>query len=309
MSSLPTLDRRYEHFIWDSARWQKFTFRPSDIIVCTSYKAGTTWTQMICALLIHQTPDLPRPIAEMAPWLDMRLSKIDDVVANLEAQKHRRFVKTHTPLDGLPYREDVQYVFCGRDPRDVFMSMLHHRDNSNFERMIEILKEMGEPLPERPSAPLPDDINEMFEVWLTTGSFDWEDDGYPFWSHFAHAATFWKFRHLPNIHFLHYADLKKDLEGEMRRLAGLLGIDIPEEQWPALVKAATFDEMKANADKTAPDTNHGTWKNNAEFFHKGKNAQWKGVLTGDSLARYDSLTRERYDNAMVDWLEQGGKTV
>ena len=70
---------------------------------------------------------------------------------------------------------------------------------------------------------------------------------------------------------------------------------------------ATFDSMKANADRTAPDTDHGTWKSNSQFFNKGETGQWRGVLSDDNLRLYNRVTAERYDPAMIDWLENGGQ--
>lgn len=304
MPDLPVRKHDYLTLFFDNRRWDGFERRAGDIVVCTSYKAGTTWTQMICALLVHRTPDLPRPLAELSPWLDMNLARIEDIKANYGGQGHRRVIKTHTPLDGLPYDPDVTYIVCGRDPRDVFMSMQNHLDNHNVARSAEILAEQGLKL--SPPPPMPDDLNERFHIWMTQGSFDWEKDGAPYWSHFRHAETFWQYRHLPNIHFTHYADLKADLEGKMRRFSDLLGEEIDETLWPGLVKAATFSSMKANADRTAPDTDHGTWKSNSRFFNKGANEQWRGVLSDENLELYNRVKAERYDPALVAWIENGG---
>lgn len=301
---LPTLDHDYLTVFFDNRRWESFTRRADDVVVCTSYKAGTTWTQMICALLIHKTPELPRPLAELSPWLDMTLASMDAVNANYSNQNHRRVIKTHTPLDGLPYDPSVTYIVCGRDPRDVFMSMQNHLDNHDMARSAELLAAQGVALKPPPS--IPSDINERFRIWISEGSFEWEQDGAPYWSHFRHAETFWKFRHLPNIHLLHYADMKTDLDGTMKKVAGILGEDVSPSIWPELVTAATFEEMKANADRTAPDTDHGTWKDNSRFFNKGSNAQWHGILSGENLALYQQMKLERYDPALVAWLENGG---
>ena len=84
--------------ISDSARWDGFEFRPGDIVISTPPKCGTTWTQMICALLIFQTPTFAAPLDLISPWLDMLTRDRDEVVADLDAQTHRRFIKTHTPL-------------------------------------------------------------------------------------------------------------------------------------------------------------------------------------------------------------------
>ena len=303
MTATPKVEHQYLNVVFDSSRWNHFTPRQGDVVVCTSYKAGTTWTQMICALILHGRPDLPAPLAELSPWIDMRVAAIDDVVASLERQPHRRVVKTHTALDGLPYHEAATYIVCGRDPRDVFMSLQNHLANADPMQFAKLLTAQGVTM--APPPPLPDDLNDRFALWTTTGTFDWESDGLPYWSHMRHAETFWKHRDIGNIHFLHYTDLVQDLDGQMRRVAAILGVEVDEAVWPELVKAASFAEMKANADRTAPDTNHGIWLSNSQFFNKGSNAQWRGALSEESLSLYDQVTRARYDRTMMNWLENG----
>ena len=94
--------RRYVGTMYDSNRWDGFELRPGDIIIATPPKCGTTWTQMICALLILQEPELPLPLNRLSPWIDMVTRARTEVFADLQAQTHRRFIKTHTPLDGIP---------------------------------------------------------------------------------------------------------------------------------------------------------------------------------------------------------------
>src|SRR5262245_55463613 len=113
----------------DSARWADFAFRDGDIVISTRTKSGTTWMQMICALLVFQTPDLPAPLVELSPWLDMLVEPRDDVVARLEAQRHRRFIKTHTPLDGVPIDDRATYIVVARHPLDMAISRYYHGDN------------------------------------------------------------------------------------------------------------------------------------------------------------------------------------
>ena len=297
---LPVIEHRYEHMVFDSARWGGFKPRPDDILISTSYKAGTTWTQMICALLIFRTPDLGRPLTTISPWLELKTDPIARLLASYEEQTHRRFIKTHTPLDGLPYFEDAAYLYIGRDPRDVFMSMVNHLDNGNPEAIRKLFGVEPQPLPE--------DLNEMFRLWITTGSFDWESDGFPYWSHFHHAATFWRFRHLPNVHFFHYSDLQQDLAGEMRRMADVLHIDIDDAELGELSKAARFDQMKARADLLAPDVTHDLWLDNARFFHKGTTGQWRGVLSNENLGLYEAK-KNAQPGRLGDWLERGSRAV
>ncbi len=99
---MPDAPVRYQSAEEDSGRWSGFPFRDGDIVISTRSKSGTTWMQMICALLVFQTPQLPGPLRELSPWLDRRTLPRDELFARLAAQQHRRFIKSHTPLDGIP---------------------------------------------------------------------------------------------------------------------------------------------------------------------------------------------------------------
>lgn len=129
----PGAARRYELLPMDTARWDGFAHRPGDVLICTSYKAGTTWMQMICALLVFGRAELPASLSELSPWVERRGTPVSEVHARLAAQTHRRFIKSHSPLDALPWRDDALYLYSGRDPRDVFMSMQNHMANAHPE--------------------------------------------------------------------------------------------------------------------------------------------------------------------------------
>ena len=299
----PEINHVYAHPFMDSSRWEGFEHRPGDVLICTSYKAGTTWMQMICAQLILQTPQLSQTLTSLSPWLEMRLNKHDEVLETFDRQTHRRFIKTHTPLDGLPYWDDVTYLYCGRDPRDVFISLTNHLANNDMEQVLNLAAERGIEFGEPP--PIPEDLNELFRMWLTVPMFEWEEDGFPYWSHFNHGKTFWDFRHLPNVHFFHYSDLLLDLQAEMHRLAALLQIEVEEALWPQLIDAAGFESMKNNADMLAPEADNGAWHSNRQFFHKGTSGQWADVLSAENLAFYDEVKFERMGRTLTEWMEQG----
>lgn len=307
---LPKRLHDYEHKIWSTSRWEGFKPRPDDIFVCTSYKAGTTWAQMICALLVFQTPKFDELLTRMSPWLELNGDPIEEILALYAAQEHRRFIKTHTPLDGLPFYPDVTYLYVGRDPRDVWVSMQNM--NSNFKpgdenpEEAEAKKASAEEAGEKDeSEPMPEDPNERFRLWLTKGGFEWEEDGFPYWSHLAHAKSFWEYRHLPNVHLFHYADMKANLDREMRRFAKALNIDVNEAVWASLVEAAMFESMKKNADRLAPEVDRGNWLDNAAFFKTGTSGQWRDVLDEESLALYGKVIAERLPPDLAAWLEEG----
>ena len=95
-----------------------------------------------------------------------------------------------------------------------------------------------------------------------------------------HVATFWELRGEPNLLFVHYADLKADLAGEMRRVASFLEIEPPTSLWPAVVERCTFDAMKARSDEIGAFQN---FEGGAQsFLFKGTNGRWRDTLAAGS---------------------------
>ena len=294
----------YTTLAYDSTRWEHWRPRKGDIFVCTPPKTGTTWTQMLCALLVHQSPDLPQPLTRLSRWLERYTEPVENVVADFDAQKFRRIVKTHTPLDGLPYYDDASYVFCGRDPRDAFLSAVDHFANLSEASLADARKRGG--LPD--DFQLPTDPNVLFQMWLTMPTLEWVPDGFPMGSVFYYASSFWPYRKLPNILFLHYDDLSDGLEQEMRRLSAFMGIPIDEKIFPSLVNAATFDAMKHDGTANAPGAHLDEWRDANAFFKSARRGEWKTVLSADNLALYDRIAGERLDPTLRRWLE-GGRAV
>jgi len=299
----PAVEHRYQFALFDSGRWANFVPRDTDIIISTPYKAGTTWTQRICALLIFQSVELHEPLSRTSPWLDQLVYPIDEVLNRYDEQTHRRFIKTHTPLSALPYFPNVTYLVCGRDPRDLFISMENHYENIDMPKFLDILAHNSDAKNAPPI--LPDDINERFKLWLTRGSFPWETDGFPFWSAFHHLQSFWKYRELPNIHFIHYADLQADLAGEMRRIASILNSEIDENIWPELIKAATFSEMKQRHHEVAPNADQAIWRDGSKFFNKGTSGQWRDILSDECLRMYEAAKKEKLEPSLAAWIDRG----
>lgn len=305
MLNLPQRTHIYQNHHFDSTRWDYFDSRDDDIVIATSYKAGTTWTQAIVAHLLFPGVDFPAPPAEMSPWLDMRVIPLEVVLNRLKAQQHRRFIKTHLPLDGMLYNEKNKYLYITRDARDVFMSLWNHytgMKDEMFMLMNMLPGRAGDELP-----PPPNDIHDFWRNWITRGSFAWETDGWPYWSHLSNVQSWWNFRHLPNIEFFHYNDMLVDTEREVRRMAAFLEIEVPEKAWAGIVKAVSFAEMKQQGELYAPGGGQ-FWKGGAQtFLHKGTNGRWREVFTDEELVLYDEACSRVLTAECRNWLENGGK--
>jgi aryl sulfotransferase len=282
------------HF--DSTVWNDFRFRPDDIVIATYAKSGTTWVQQIVGQLIFGGRERLH-IPTLSPWLDFRTTPKAEKLATLEAQTHRRFIKTHLPVDALRFSPEAKYIYVGRDGRDVVWSLHNHHANATEEwyRLInDTPGRVGPPMP-RPAA----SVRDYFLEWL-------ERDGYPCWPFWDHVWSWWELRRLPNVLLVHFADLKRDPAREIRRIAGFLGIPVSDRLLAAVVRHSSFDYMKAHAADCAP-LGGRLWHGGAQtFIHKGINGRWRDVLTAEDCRRYDAAAQRHLGPACARWLAHGG---
>jgi aryl sulfotransferase len=294
---VPATPYRYTSRDEDSARWAGFEFREGDIVISTRSKSGTTWMQMICALLVFGTPDLPAPLGELSPWLDWLITPRDVVFERLAAQRHQRFIKTHTPLDGIPLDPRATYIVMARHPLDVAVSLYHH--GNNIDRAV-MRQRLGLPEPAAPEPPRPP-LREWLLAWIDDDPDPREElDSLPgvLW----HLSGAWARRAQPNVLIVKYDDLLADLDGQMRRLAGSLEIAVPGDVWPALVDAARFERMSADA-ALAPAPG-GILKDPAAFFRRGSSGAGAEQLTRAELAHYHARAATMAPRDMLAWLHR-----
>lgn len=291
----PVKTRDLHNHHMDSTVWDEFVFRDDDIIIGTWAKSGTTWMQQIIGqLVLGPDPDLRA--MELSPWLDIRVMPRTEILAQMEAQTHRRFVKTHLPLDALTFSPRAKYIYVGRDARDVVWSLFnhHHQFNDEAYRMFnETPGLVGPPLP-RPI----DDVREYWHQWL-------DRDGYPFWSFFENVSTWWAARNLPNVMLVHFNDLKADMEGAMGEIAAFLEIETNPDTWPEIVEYCSFDWMKANAERITPMASMLFKDGSQGFINKGTNSRWRDVLSTAECAEFEAIAKEKLGEECANWLAHG----
>jgi len=291
----PQKKRELYHNHFDSTIWNDFPFRNDDIIIGTYAKSGTTWLQQIISQLIFKGSE-GIMVPEISPWLDMTLPPKEAKLAELEAQTHRRFVKTHLPVDALEYSPKAKYVYIARDGRDVLWSLYNHHSKMTPE-FLGILNEMRPEGTDEFLAPTLE-IRDYYLRWL-------EGDGEPYWSFWENIASWWAIRGLPNMLLLHYGALKDDMPGEIKRIAEFLEIDIEDATWEQILEHCSFDYMKKNAEHSVP-LGGAPWEGGAKtFINKGTNGRWRDILTDEDIQRYEQLAIDRLGPECAQWLATG----
>ncbi len=291
----PVKTRELHNHHFDSTIWNDFRFRDDDIVIATYAKSGTTWMQqMVAQMLFGGDPALP--VAELSPWLDLRVPPKEIKLAAVEAQIHRRIIKTHLPVDALVFSPRAKYIYIARDGRDVVWSMYNHHANANAAWYAALNDTPGRVGP--PIEPPPADIRQYWRDWM-------DRDGHPFWPFWDNLRSWWAIRHLPNVLVVHFNDLKRDMEGEMRRIAGFLDIAIDESRWPDIVRYCRFDWMKQNATMSVP-LGGAFWDGGAQvFINQGVNGRWTDTLTAADNTEYEARALRELGPECARWLAHG----
>jgi hypothetical protein len=232
-------------------------------------------------------------------WLGVPRSALLDELA---AQRHRRFLKTHTPLDGIPLDPRVTYLVVGREPLDAAVSLYHQSRNIDRARVRELLGSTGTVTPApTPKSTAAQPLARWLRSWIS-------EDADPIRAPDSllgvvrHVDDAWH-RRSEQVALFHYADLENDLAGQMRRLAGCLDIPVPGRGWSALVDAARFTAMRSRAESLAPDR-HGVFHSRAAFFRSGRSGAGRALLDEHELATYRARTRQHLAPEAHAWLHR-----
>jgi aryl sulfotransferase len=156
----------------------------------------------------------------------------------------------------------------------------------------------------------------FFDDWISKGQENIPDetDGYPFWSLFDNVASWWKFKDLPNVKFVHYVDLVNDLSGSIREIAAFLDLPIDESTFPEFVDSCMFvnmkktllDEKPSDAPRMVVPLNGIAFHGGATaFLHSGTTGKWKNVLSKEQLDKYEEVVSKKLTKECADWLEYG----
>jgi len=254
-------------------------------------------------MLVFQSTD-PQSLAENSPWPDARfVMPVERVWAIAEAQRHRRFFKSHLSLDLLPLFQEVKYIHVTRDGRDAAMSLYNHRLNLSADALALRDKvslsdpKFGDPYPRISGSPA-----EFFRRWVREDPAGNANE----LSYFHMENSFWAERTRENILLIHYNDLKSSLPNEIARIADFLGIGLPGSLGPKIVEAAGFEAMKRDRGSLLPPSSSAAWGvDSDQFLFKGTNGRWQDAIMPDDNAFYEDRAKMEFPAKLAQWVAHG----
>ncbi|KAG6448317.1 hypothetical protein O3G_MSEX005456 [Manduca sexta] len=280
--------KEYEKY---AASIYNMPLRPRDTVVATYQRSGTTMTQELVWLIAkdfdfetakstlltqrYQFVEMPMFIDDEAKKVVEKqftgekaeeMFKIFEMlpVEILAKTPDPRFIKTHVPLSLLPPNllDTTKVVYVARDPRDVAVSSYHH---------AKLFVPIG----------LYSDFKQFWNMFIN-GLFT-------FTPYFEHIKEAWEKRHHPNLLFLFYEDLKKDLPSNIRRIAKFLGKEPSEEQILGLCDHMKIDNFKNNKAVNFEDMRVcGLLAEGERFIRQGKSGGWRDYFDEEMTKQAES---------------------
>jgi Sulfotransferase domain len=194
----------------------------ADVFVCSYYKSGTNWALQICQQIAWRGQAQFAHIHDVVPWPDVphRFSygaSLDDP-GNAASPTGLRIIKTHLPARKVPYSEAARYLCIVRDPKDVFVSSYHFCRHTI-------------------AGPLMPSVHRWLDCFLSA------DAMFGPWA--EHAAGYWEWRERPNVLFLTYEEMKRDLGMAVQQIARFMGVSLTPQELAAVVHKSSFGYMKS----------------------------------------------------------------
>jgi hypothetical protein len=282
----------------------KIAWRDGDIVVSVPLKSGTTWTMNIVHQIITGGTSDFRDIYEEVPWIEFlgfpeqSHQDVVDRVGAMPANARRAF-KTHSPPPAVPYQaagsgKDVKYVVVFRNPEEAFVSFQPFLDKHSDDWF----SLWGMP---RDAMCRPDFESFYFDVIDANGMQG---------ALFGFLAAWWRLRNEPNVMFLHYADMKKDHEGSVRKIAKFLGEQPTDAQWTNILEYTSFPWMKHNESKFEASTaGKVPILKSGAMIRQGEVGKAKADGMTDEISQHLREVGSQIcrDADAVNWLYEGGK--
>ena len=245
-----------------------FVARPTDVLITTPPKAGTTWMQQILHQLRSGGDATFTSIDDVVPWLEIQREgkSWQDILQQFETITEPRIFKTHCTAEQTPGIGTANIVLTSRDPRDCCVSFYHHLMNMTDEARS------------NKQIPCPTSFDEHVEQWLEFAA--WYNNVKSWWPYFDNSKVVW----------LRYQDMKHDIVSSIDKIIAFLQWSVTAEQKEKVLEYSSFDWMKAHDDKFSGQGN----SNNTQMFKPGK------FIRQGKVGKYHELMSAKQESRILE---------
>ncbi|XP_065294490.2 sulfotransferase ssu-1-like [Dermacentor albipictus] len=167
--------------------------QPGDLFIVSYPKCGTTWMQHIVYNIINGHPP---PKNQLLSWIEMPFLEAQGA-ESVEDMQRPGPIKTHMAFRFQPYSKDAKYIYVARNPYDCCVSHFYHTRNAPIYRFQE------------------GTFDQFFDMFVE-GKVDVGD-------YFDHLLSWHAHRNDPNVLFVTYEQLKKDINAWVVKIADFIG--------------------------------------------------------------------------------------
>jgi hypothetical protein len=249
-----------------------------DVFVCSYFKAGTNWTMQIAYQIAQRGQGEYENVHDVIPWPDAPIKKMAVPLAENPPLKPSatglRVIKTHSEAHSVPYSKQAKYICVVRDPKDVFVSSYFY-----VRSVI-----MGKLMPS---------VAAWLDVYLSDAALHGQ------WVDFLNG--YWQWRDRPNVLFLTYEAMKDDLAGVIRQIAGLMGVELSDEEFERVYYLSSYAHMKSIGGKFYPGRVSPLSLAKGQMIRSGNKGKSDELLSSQQQERIDAYCHESLQRLGCDF--------
>ena len=265
---------------WVEEGMKNMALCPDDIWVVCYPKSGSTWTQQIVKLILNNGKETDKMIFESVPWVECFNKEVKVPIAthfDIDNYPSPRAFKSHFPYDampcGLPSATPGRYIYVARNPKDVLVSYYHHYRRLSFLPTYEW-----------------DHFFDMFVKGDVRFGF-----------YFNHVLSWWKHRDDPNVLFIKYEDMKKDLLTTVAKIASFIDFELDKDTLASIADNASFEKMKDNPLINIGLPSGTLIPTETKFLRKGVVGDWKNIFTPEQSSQIDTLYKDKFQSIGLEF--------
>jgi hypothetical protein len=266
----------------DPAILANFNARPTDVLITTAPKAGTTWMQQILHQLRSGGDTEFTSIDKVVPWLEIQRAgkSWQDILQDFESLAEPRIFKTHCTAEQSPGIGTAKIILTSRDPRDCCVSFYHHLMNMTDEARA------------HKQIPYPESFDEHVDLWLEFAAW------------YRNVKSWWPYYDHPKVLWLRYQDMKSDINTCIDQITDFLEWQVTDEQKKRVLEYSSFEWMKAHDEKFS---SQGTDKTQVfkpgKFIRQGKVGKYNDLMSAEQEQRILEKAREMLEPECLSFLE------